>query len=271
MGGSSILINKLEPIAESASAEADADHVGRVDITATNLFGLYGISNRINLTWSLPYKYWKQYEVEHEDTHHRNEKIQGLGDLEIGIRGIVKNAPFGPGQRIFIDASLSLPTADSYQLNPFSEDADEVEHSHFALGAGQYALSLGAEWWHRSEFPIVFGLAGRVRESLNESSVGFKSGRNVNLALHSIWQKPIFQNLFPYLKLNLQHEVPDLWEGLEAPNSGGSSLGATGQLIWEVNDQVSLITGVGAPVWQDFQGSQLSGVNYFMSFRYLSF
>ena len=271
MAGTSILLNKLEPVAESPAAAADADHVGRVDIAGSSLFGLYGISSRLNLTWRLPYKYWKQYEVEHEDTHHRNETISGWGDLEIGIRGIVKNASFGPGRRIFIDGSLSLSTGDTYQLNPFSEDADEVEHSHFALGTGQYALSLGAEWWLRSEFPIVFGVVGRVKQALSESAAGFRPGRNIDLALHAIWQKPLVADLFPYLKLDLRHEESDLWDGQDAPNSGGNFLGATGQLIWEVNDQVSLITGLGIPVWQDFQGSQLSGVNYFMSFRYLSF
>jgi hypothetical protein len=73
------------------------------------------------------------------------------------------------------------------------------------------------------------------------------------------------------LKINFRREWPDKWEGEIAPNSGALIMNITGLLIYEVNEKNSLVFSIGYPLWKVVDGSQLSSVNYSLSYRFKSF
>ncbi|MFQ6677985.1 MAG: hypothetical protein ACE5D0_06645 [Fidelibacterota bacterium] len=269
MTGTAVSFTNFSPI-HDINDGSEEGHVGEIDLLVTNFYGLYGLTNNLNLSISFPYKYWRQFEVEHEDAHHRNDKQKGIGDMTLGLRKIVINESFGPGQRLFFDGSLTLPTGKHYELNPFGTDADSVNHSHFALGTGQVSYSLGSEWWRRSEFPFIIGVSSIFKQAVTESNVGFKPGSTVSLTFHAIRQASIIKSVFPYMQLKYRREWPDEWEGKAAPNSGAAFLDFSGQLIYEVSEQSSLVFTIGFPLWQAVEGSQLTGVNYALSFRFKS-
>jgi len=270
MAGTAVSFNNFTPVHDDNDG-LEESHIGEINILLTNFYGLYGLTNKLNLTMNLPYKFWKQFDVKHKDTHHRNEVQYGVGDLTIGLRGIVKNENFGPGQRLFIDGSVTFPTGNDYELNPFGVEADSIDHLHFALGTGQVSYSLSSEWWWRSEFPYIIGLSTKYKQAITESKVGYRPGQVASLTLHTIRQAPIIQSVFPYLQMELRREWPDKWEEETAPNSGRRSVDVSGQLIYEVSEQSSLVFTIGFPLWQDFEGSQLSSINYAVSYRLKSF
>ncbi len=270
MAGMAVSFNNFSPVHDDNNGSEES-HVGEINVLMTNFYGLYGLTNKLNLSMSFPYKYWKQFEVEHEDSHHRNEIQSGFGDLTLGLRGIVINENFGPGQRLFIDGAITIPTGKDYELNPFGIEADSIDHIHFALGTGQVSYSLSAEWWRRSEFPFIIGVSSKFKQALTESKVGFKPGSVASFTLHAIQQTPIINSVFPYFQMEFRREWPDKWDGEIAPNSGAIFFDVSGQLIYEVNEHSSLVFTIGYPLWQVFEGSQLSSVNYALSYRYKSF
>ncbi|MBL7014452.1 MAG: hypothetical protein ISR83_08525 [Candidatus Marinimicrobia bacterium] len=270
MAGMALSFNNYHPIHDEIDETSDT-HSGEIDVFMTNIYGLYGLTDALNLSVRIPYKYWQQFNVEHEDTHHRNEIQSGLGDLTLGLRGIILNESFGPGQRLFIDVAISLPTGKDYLINPFGEATDSVNHTHFALGTGQFSASLGVEWWKRSEFPFILGLSAKFKNQLTESKIGFKPGIVAKLSLHAIKQSPLMNSVFPYLKIDFRREWPDKWVGLTAPNSGAIFIDLSGQLIYEMTESHSMVFSLGYPLIKVLEGSQLSGVNYALSYRFKSF
>jgi len=270
MAGFAFSFNNFHPIHDDNDESAD-NHSGEIDVLMTNVYGLYGLTNALNLTMRLPYKYWEQYDVEHEDTHHRNETQIGIGDLSIGLRKIVINENFGPGQRLFLDGAVIFPTGNDYSLNPFGSLADSINHTHFALGTGQISYSLGSEWWVRSEFPYIMGISTKYKHALTESNIGFSPGSVAGLSLHAIQQSPLFKFVFPYLKMEFRREWPDKWAGEVAPNSGAKFIDLSGQLIYEMSERNSVVFSIGYPLWQIVEGSQLSSTNYALSYLFKSF
>ncbi|HIA90760.1 MAG TPA: hypothetical protein EYO13_00595 [Candidatus Marinimicrobia bacterium] len=270
MAGLAVSFNNFRPIHYDNDESMD-NHEGEIDVLMTNVYGLYGLTDALNLTVRFPYKYWKQYDVEHEDAHHRNQDQTGLGDLTLGLRRIVLNENFGPGQRLFIDGAVTLPTGKDYSINPFGNTADSIDHTHFALGTGQVSYTLGAEWWVRSEFPFIMGISSKFKSPLTESNAGFSPGTVAGLTFHAIKQSPLIKSIFPYLKIQFRREWPDKWAGAIAPNSGAIFIDMVGQLIYEVNEHSSLVFTIGYPLWQVLEGSQLSSINYALSYRFKSF
>ncbi|HDP99094.1 MAG TPA: hypothetical protein ENN22_07925 [bacterium] len=141
---------------EEVHKDEDSFHEGNINIHTFNAYALFGLSHKLNLLMRFPLIIWHQ-NAEHEDIHHRTETIKGMSDISLGLRWLIRNEVFGPGQRLFAGVNLSFPTAKSYNMNPFSERADSVRHSHFALGDGHFSLDSKIEWWYRSEFPFVVG------------------------------------------------------------------------------------------------------------------
>ncbi len=144
------------------------DHLGSAAVQEVQLFGMLGLSPRVNALVILPYVRWSQTPHE-EDAHHRNETIQGLRDARLGLRFVVTNTPFGPGERLFLGLTLALPTAPSYAGNPFAAGADTVDHRHFTLGNGTacaptlvafgWRAALGSTWNSPRPSPACCGSA----------------------------------------------------------------------------------------------------------------
>lgn len=234
------------------------DHAGTIDVNTMSAFALYGISNKLNLLLRIPYTIWRQKTADN-DNHHRTETIGGLGDITIGLRILLKNSSFGPGQRLFAGFNITFPTGESYNLNPFSENADSIRHSHFAPGDGHFSTSINLEWWYRSEFPLVLGIQAIYEFPLNTSVAGFRSGQKTMLNLQAINQRPLFWRSFPYIKLKVRRELADRWQGKIAENSGGAFFDGTAALDFEISESLSSILSLDLPVWRSIKGSQMDG------------
>ena len=249
--------SSLEPTENSSE--------GLVDVISTNIFGMYGVSDKINLRVRLPY-IWRK-----NKSNGSTETVSGIGDINFGLRTIISNKIVGPGNKVFLDASIYIPTADSFSENPLDEDMDmdmgNESHDDFAMGTGQYSAALGLEYWMRSEFPWVIGVSGELRQPLNTSDGGFKPGRKMRVDLHLIRQKPIIKQIHPYIKFSLRHADKNQWDGEKSPNSGGVYLDGFAQMDFELNERASLILSAGLPIWEDINGSQLRGISGSVSLR----
>ena len=255
---------RLNPAGLEPSA-AD-DHGGFITVRTASAYGLFGISNRLNLLVRLPYEHWHQF-AEHPDNHHRTQTVAGLADAEIGLRWLLKNQIFGPGQRLYLGWNLSLPTGSSYRSNPFAEDADQAPHSHLAVGDGHFASSFYLEWWRRSDFPFVVGILSSLRLPLGRSRAGFQAGQVLSLNLQAVYQRPVVRKVFPYFKLKFRTAWPDHWQGRTAPNSGGRFLGGSAAVIWQFSSSLSAIPAVDFPLWRSVRGDQLGGTVFSLSMR----
>ncbi|MCH8327539.1 MAG: hypothetical protein IID15_03330 [Candidatus Marinimicrobia bacterium] len=248
--------------------EGDAGNAGSITTHRTNLFGLVGFNSRINLVASLPIVRWSQF-AEIENTHHRTETLTGFQDLQIGLRYIVSNLTFGPGDRIFLGLNASLPTAPSHTLNPFGASADSVDHSHFTLGSGTMQVTFTGQWWHRSEFPWVMGLTGLFSPQWLTSDIGFQPGYRAGLSLHAIGQAYRVWRGFPYLTLRLRWAGVDHWEGEAAPNSGGLFLTGSAGFEVELFERLSGVVRLHTPLLVAVNDNQLTSSGLELSFRYI--
>ena len=244
------------------------DHLGSAAVQEVQLFGMLGLSHRVNALVILPYVHWSQTAVE-EDAHHRNKTIQGFRDVRLGLRYVVSNTLFGPGERLFLGLTLALPTATSYAANPFATEADSLDHSHFALGNATATGTMYGEWWRRSEFPWVTGLLVRYRPRSPQSSLGFQPGSRLAIDLHAIGHTHRLWRSYPYLTLGLRREGGDLWAGTPAPNSGGLWLEGSAGLDLELTENFSGVLRLSGPLWTRLTGSQqtAAGLNLTLRFK----
>ena len=149
------------------------DHLAGAAVQEMQLFGMLGLSPRVNALVVLPYVHWSQT-AHDENAHHRTGIDQGLCDVRLGFRYVVTITPCGPGERLFLGLTLVLPTATSYAANPFAAGTVTVDHRHFALGNGTASATIYREWWRHSEYPWVTGLlvCYRLPASLAEKRPG---------------------------------------------------------------------------------------------------
>ncbi|MFQ6607390.1 MAG: hypothetical protein ACE5EE_02510 [Fidelibacterota bacterium] len=268
------MISRLEPSRFSTrqntniSSDGVDSHFGDIRIQTFNTFLVFGLTPKVNLLTTIPFLDWNQ-EAEHEDNHHRTESIRGFGDIVLGVRWLYRNQSFGPGTKLFFGTDITLPSGESYKVNPFSEGADSLQHRHFALGKGVMISSLYFEWWYRSEFPLVLGASGRYDFPWTESNLGYEPGQKVFISLHIIRQTPVFKVVFPYLRANIWYEKSDSWEGVRVVNSGGTSLEGMIGIEVEISEKISAVLSLNTPVWRKIDGSQLDQISLAVSLRAL--
>lgn len=239
-------------------ADDNIELEGNVDLNLLNIYGMFGITENINAFISIPFKRWNQYNVEESpDSDHKNQIKKGLGDISVNLRWIVKNNVMGPGQKLFINGKITLPTGQE-----ITEDDKSLR-----LGTGQYSGSLGVEWWWRSKFPWVFGVSGTASAPITESDTGYKPGKTINFQVQTLKQMAVYGKIYPYFKLSFINSTPETGIGMIENNSAKKQLNGTVGLEYKWTNTRSISLMYDQPFNHDLEGSQLIGKTVSLNIR----
>ncbi|MCF7805993.1 MAG: hypothetical protein K9N46_16905 [Candidatus Marinimicrobia bacterium] len=228
----------------------------------------YGFGPHWNGFLDLPYEYRVQ-RVNEESPHHQNETLSAPGDVHLRINYLWKNRVFGPGWRLYSGAGLILPTGSAYESNVFAPEADSVFHSHMVSGLGNYQFSMQGEAYYRSNFPVATGLVVNGRFPLWNPETAYSPGIEWSVLwtnyLHAI---QVFSSV-PRFNILVSGRTAESWSGDQWPNSGGWKFDIQGGWTTEISEFWAALFEVNIPVWQNYRGTQLSGVHATVTVRYL--
>ena len=224
------------------------DHEGNLNSSLAEVNATYGISGNWNLSVDVMTGIRSMDFYRDANIHHRDENKKGMGDTRITLRYLVENTTFGPGQRIFIGGGLVLPSSNSLTENPFALGSEGKEHSHFNLSEGVVKGHAEFQYFRRSEGSIFPGGVLKVDVPLETNQYGFKPGVQFSGAALLYFQTKSFWGGIPFFQMLGQYRNPAIWDGEEAPNSGGSVLQLGGGLTFATNGYL-LTVSVRTPVY----------------------
>ena len=211
------------------------DHEGNLNSSLAEVNATYGISDNWNLSVDVMTGIRSMDFYRDANIHHRDENKKGMGDTRITLRHLVENTTFGPGQRIFIGGGLVLPSSNSLTENPFVLGSEGKEHSHFNLSEGVVKGHAEFQYFRRTDGSIFPGGVLKVDVPLETNQYGFKPGVQFSGAALLYFQTKSFWGGIPFFQMLGQYRNPAIWDGEEAPNSGGSVLQLGGGLTFATN------------------------------------
>jgi hypothetical protein len=177
------------------------------------------------------------YEGEPND-HHRDETRKGLADSRIILRRILENQIFGPGKKVFLGYGIVIPSANTITDNPFehenSRNGDAKEHTHFNMSEGVYKFLGEVQYFERGESPFIFGGVGKLEVPLSPNKYDYLAGSQFNGSLMIYWQTKRWFKGIPYFTVVGQYRTMDYWDGVKAPNSGGTVVQLSSGLVWNL-------------------------------------
>mgnify|MGYP003975727917 FL=1 len=221
--------------------ESGGDHEGNLKSSLAEVNATYGISDNWNLSVDVMTGNRSMDFYPDANIHHRDENKMGIGDTRITLRYLIENTTFGPGQRVFIGGGLVIPSKNSLTENPFKLGESGETHTHFDLSEGVVKAHTEFQYFRRSEGSISPGGVLKVEIPLETNQYGFKAGIQLSGAILVYFHTQSFWSGIPFLHMLGQYRNPDIWDGEEAPNSGGSVLQIGGGLTFSKNGY--LLTG----------------------------
>ena len=242
-----MMVQNIEWWHSELEASGD-DHEGNLNSSLAEVNATYGISGNWNLSVDVMTGIRSMDFYRDANIHHRDENKKGMGDTRITLRYLVENTTFGPGQRIFIGGGLVLPSSNSLTENPFALGSEGKEHSHFNLSEGVVKGHAEFQYFRRSEGSIFPGGVLKVDVPLETNQYGFKPGVQFSGAALLYFQTKSFWGGIPFFQMLGQYRNPAIWDGEEAPNSGGSVLQLGGGLTFATNGYL-LTVSVRTPVY----------------------
>jgi len=229
-----MMVQNIEWWHSELEASGD-DHEGNLNSSLAEVNATYGISGNWNLSVDVMTGIRSMEFYRDANIHHRDENKKGMGDTRITLRYLVENTTFGPGQRIFIGGGLVFPSSNSLTENPFALGSEGKEHSHFNLSEGVVKGHAEFQYFRRSEGSIFPGGVLKVDVPLETNQYGFKPGVQFSGAALLYFQTKSFWGGIPFFQMLGQYRNPAIWDGEEAPNSGGSVLQLGGGLTFATN------------------------------------
>jgi hypothetical protein len=229
-----MMVQNIEWWHSELEASGD-DHEGNLNSSLAEVNATYGISGNWNLSVDVMTGIRSMDFYRDANIHHRDENKKGMGDTRITLRYLVENTTFGPGQRIFIGGGLVFPSSNSLTENPFALGSEGKEHSHFNLSEGVVKGHAEFQYFRRSEGSIFPGGVLKVDVPLETNQYGFKPGVQFSGAALLYFQTKSFWGGIPFFQMLGQYRNPAIWDGEEAPNSGGSVLQLGGGLTFATN------------------------------------
>ncbi|MGN6106276.1 MAG: thioredoxin domain-containing protein, partial [Kofleriaceae bacterium] len=181
----------------------------------------------------------------HENIHHRNETVAGIGDLML-----LGSTSLSVGRwRLTARAGLTLPTGRTEE-NPFALGDQGLRHQHIQLGTGTLNPVVGAEVarsWGRWRFG-VFALSQQV---VYENAKGYQAGDRY--ATGAVLRRQLGPRWTVRGSVDVLAESAERWDGMTPTDDGnrgrfdlifgaGASWAATKQLGLDLALKVPVIT-----------------------------
>jgi hypothetical protein len=211
------------------------DHEGNLNSSLADINATYGISDKWNLSVDVMAGNRSMDFYRDANIHHRDENKIGIGDTRFTLRYLMENTTFGPGQRIFIGGGLVIPSNNSLTENPFKLGKAGEPHTHFNLSEGVFKGHGEFQYFRRTDGSIFPGGVLKVDVPLETNQYGFKPGVQFSGAALLYFQTKSFWGGIPFFQMLGQYRNPAIWDGEEAPNSGGSVLQLGGGLTFATN------------------------------------
>lgn len=253
-----------------AAEHGDADFF----VFRTDFIFRYGLTDRTELSLDLPYVR-NEVKTDESDEHHRNEVLEGLGDIRLSMKHF-----FVAGQKLQVAGifGLSFPTGKIKKVTRASfvdhDEAHEVGitipwHTHLRLGTGTFDPFLGVEALYR--FDKRWMMYGNVLANLPfyENRYGYRTSPNISLtvgpAVH-IGKRPVIVALFA----NIYYAGRDQFRGHDLVGAGGGVSGKLGvpntgrfefslqpNLTWAVNKNLTLNLSLNVPIYTRIRTNSL--------------
>lgn len=274
----------------TAAQHGDADFF----VFRTDFVFRYGLTDRTELSLDLPY-IRNEIQTEHSDEHHRDEVLEGLGDIRLSLKHF-----FIAEERLQIAGifGLSFPTGKINKVTLASyldhDDAEELgiivpEHTHLRLGSGTFDPFLGVEIVYR--FNDRWMMYGNILANLPfyENRYGYRTAPNVSLTVGPavrLGKSPVIAALLA----NVYYTGRDRFRGDDIVTSGGWAEGKFGvpnsgrlefslqpNLTWTVNEHLTLNLNLNVPIYtrirtnalgRDVQLTEQIGVFLSMSWHF---
>ena len=254
----------------TAAQHGDADFF----VFRTDFIFRYGLTDRTELRLDLPYVR-NEVNTEESDAHHRDEVLDGLGDIRLSFKHYFVADEKWQVAGIF---GLSFPTGEINRLTRASFiDHEEAEtlgvaiprHTHLQLGTGTFDPFLGIEALYR--FDEHWMMYGSVLANLPfyENRFDYRTAPNFNLTVGPavrIGDSPVIAALFA----NIYYAERDQFRGGDIVGSGGMAKGDLGvpntgrfefslqpNLAWAVNEHVTLNLTLNVPIYTRIRTNSL--------------
>ena len=245
-----------------AREHGDADFF----VFRTDFIFRYGLTDRTELSLDLPYVRNEVNTVK-SDEHHRDEMLDGLGDIRLSLKHFFVAEEKLQLAGIF---GLSFPTGKINKVTLASFiDHDEAaklgviipEHTHLRLGSGTFDPFLGVEALYR--LTDRWMMYGNVLANLTfyENRYGYRTSPNISLAVGPavrIGKRPVIAALFA----NVYYTGRDQFRGADLVGPGGTAKGDLGvpntgrfefslqpNLTWAVNKNLILNLNLNVPIY----------------------
>ena len=280
----------ISDVSPTAAQHGDADFY----VFRTDFIFRYGLTDRTELSLDIPY-IRNEVTVEKTDEHHRDDVLEGLGDLRLLLKHF-----FVADKKLQVAGifGLSLPTGEINRVTRASYiDHHEAEalgiivprHTHLQLGTGTVDPFLGLEAVYRLNDRWM--LYGSLLANLPfyENRYGYRTAPNVNLAIGpavSLGNNRVILSLLA----NVYYAGRDQFRGddvyglggvvdgdLGVPNTGRFEFSLQPNLSWTVNKHLTLNLTVNVPIYtrirtnsidRDVQLTELVGVFLGMSWHF---
>ncbi len=255
-----------------AAEHGDAEfRVFRIDTIAR-----YALTDLTELSLAVPYQRIT-IRVDENDEHHRNETVDGLGDLRVGMRHFVA---FEQSYQVSILVGLSLPTgrlnrvtAASYLGHDEAGDLGVIvpPHSHLQLGTGTVDPFLGLDGVFRFDGHWMFLGSVNATIPLYENRYDYRTAPSATFTLG-----PAVRVGHTRLILGLYAET--FWSGRDrfdgadvvgpggvfdgsfgVPNTGRFEIALRPTLTWGITDHLTLNVAGRIPLYTRIRESADKG------------
>lgn len=252
----------LAEVSPTAAQHGGADFF----VFRTDFLFRYGLTDRTELSLDLPYVR-NEVRAEQSDEHHRDEVLEGLGDIRLSLKHF-----FVAGKKLQIAGifGLSFPTGEINRLTRASFIDHEVAealgigvpwHSHLQLGTGTFDPFLGVEVLYRLDERWMMYGSVLANLPVYENRYGYRTSPNINLIVGPatrIGESSVIAALFA----NVFYAGRDQFRGDDVvgpggvvrgdfgiPNTGRFEFSLQPNLTWTVDEHLTLNLNVNVPIY----------------------